>query len=628
MWYQLIAACLAFLATGVDSAALKQLQPPVGRRGFDSDVLLSSSFGVPGRDATYDYVVVGGGNAGLALATRLVEQGVGSVAVVEAGTFYELSTGNISDVPATSATWAGKSVTDWQPLADWGYITTPQAGANNDSIHYPRGKMLGGSSARNFMIYQRGSVGSYQRWADAVGDDSYTFKKFLPYFEKSTKFTAPRNDIRLQNATPQFNAAEWGQDGPVSIIYPNWAYAFGTWAVKAFSAIGIPLRKEGFNSGGLLGYAYTTFTIDAKKQIRSSSETYLRKTIGDPNYFVYPLTLAKKIIFDQSKTAKGVRVDTQGASYTLSARKEVILAAGVFGSPQLLQVSGVGPAKLLKSVGVPVVSDRPGVGQNMEDHIFFGVTHAVNLITTSSLGNPDVLYEQETLFDTKAEGLLTSPAADVLGWEKLPRKTRSILSNSTLTALATYPADWPEVEYVTFSTFSGNNSVFTTTDPNDGKNYASIGVALITPRSRGTVMITSKDTSVAPAINPMFLTDRADIEVSIGGFKRAREFWKSKVLRDIVLGDEAFPGLDVQTDSEIEASIRENFQTVFHGACTCAMGKKTDTNAVVDSKARVYGVKGLRVVDASAFPLLPPGHPMSTVYALAEKIACDISGKC
>ncbi|KAI1854094.1 hypothetical protein JX266_001235 [Neoarthrinium moseri] len=598
-------------------------------REFDPDALFSSAFGVPGRDATYDYVVVGGGNAGLTLASRLVEQGVGSVAVVEAGTFYELSTGNITDIPATAAAWAGKSVDDWQPLADWGYVTTPQPGANNASLHYPRGKMLGGCSARNFMIYQRASIGSYQRWADAVGDNSYTWDNFLPYFEKSTAYSPPNNNLRLQNATPEYDSSVSGMDGPVSITFPNWAYAFSTWALKGLAAIGVPLRKEGFNSGGLLGSAFTTFTIDAKKQTRASSETaYLRKTLGNPNYFVYPLTLAKRIIFDESKTARGIIVSTEGDSYTLSARKEVILSAGVVGSPQLLQVSGVGPAELLESVGVPVISDRPGVGQNIEDHIFFGVSHAVNVVTASSLGNPAVLSQQEILFDTKAEGMLTSPGADVLAWEKLPNSTRSSLSSSTLETLATYPDDWPEVEFVTFSSYSGDANVLTTGDPNDGNQYATLAVALITPRSKGSVMITSNDTGIAPAINPMYLTDRADIEVSIGGFKRAREFWKSQAMKDIVIGEEAFPGPDIQTDSEIEAAIRKNFQTVYHGACSCAMGRANDTNAVVDSKARVYGVQGLRVVDASAFPLLVPGHPQSTVYALAEKIACDISGKC
>ncbi|KAI1874081.1 uncharacterized protein JN550_002660 [Neoarthrinium moseri] len=589
-----------------------------------------SSFGVPGNDATYDYVVVGGGNAGLTVASRLIEQGAGSVAVIEAGTFYETTTGNITEVPAFTTTWAGKSPDDWQPLADWGYMT----GANNAEMRYPRGKMLGGCSARDFMLYQRGTRGSYQKWADMVGDESYTFDKLLPYFEKSLNFTPPRNDLRLQNATPEYDASVLGTGaggvGSLEISYPNWAYAFATWATKAFSQMGMSIRSDGFNSGGLLGQAYATFTINGKTMIRSSSETaFLQNSLKDPNYYVYPLTTAKQVLFDSSKKATGVRVDTAGLEYQVSARKEVIIAAGFIGSPQLLQVSGVGPAKLLGSLNIDVVADRPGVGENLQDHIIFGISQGVNVLTASSLGDVALFREQERLYVDESAGMLTSPAADILSWEKLPNSTRSTISNRTLSILASeYPADWPEVEYITFSAWYGNASVFTADDPHDGTAYSTMAVALAAPLSRGTITIKSADVAKPPAIDPGFLTDRGDVEVAVAGFKRARQFWQQSSLDGLLVGGEAFPGDSVQTDDEIEANIRRNFNTVYHGSCTCAMGRSDDPKAVVDSKGRVYGVQGLRVIDASAFPLLPPGHPQATVYALAEKLACDISGNC
>ncbi|KAF2973160.1 hypothetical protein GQX73_g451 [Xylaria multiplex] len=591
-----------------------------------------SSFGIPGNDATYDYVVVGGGTAGLTVASRLVEQRAGTVAVIEAGTFYEISTGNNSEVPANTFAWAGKLSTDWQPLADWGYETVPQAGAFNAKLRYPRGKMLGGSSARNFMIYHRGTEGSYQKWADIVGDDSYTFDKFLPFFEKSVNFTPPNTELRLQNATPEYDLTVLGNgEGSLGLSYPNWAYAFPTWATKAFAQMGLPLRPDGFNSGGLNGHAYATFTIDGKTMIRASSETaFLQNSLGNPDYFVYPLTDAKRVLFDRTKRATGVRVDTAGRQYTISARKEVIMAAGAIGSPQLLQVSGVGPAKLLKSHNINVVADLPGVGQGMQDHVVFGISQGVNVVTASNLaGDAAFAQEQAQLYVEKAAGLLTSPAADMLAWEKLPNNSRSALSNSTRAVLASeYPADWPELEYIAFSSWYGNASLLTADDPMDGVPYSTMGVALITPRSRGSVNIVSSDASVPPAIDPRFLTDRADIEVVVAGFKRAREFYRQSSLKGLLVGPEAYPGNSVQTDAQIEAHIRRNFNTVYHGSCTCAMGRRSDPKAVVDTQGRVYGVKGLRVVDASAFPLLPPGHPESTVYALAEKLACDISGNC
>ncbi|RDW91659.1 glucose-methanol-choline oxidoreductase [Coleophoma crateriformis] len=589
--------------------------------------LIGSSFGVPGNNATFDYIIVGGGTAGLTLATRLAEQQKGRVAVIEAGSFYEIGNGNISQVPAGAGAYSGKAKDDWQPLVDWGYITTPQAGAYGDEIHYPRGKCLGGSSARNYMVYQRGTRASYQRWADAVGDQSYTFDQLLPYFEKSLRFTPPDMGLRFANGTPEYDPTVLGDgSGPLSVTFSHYVQAFATWATRGLQAIGIPVIK-GFQSGSLLGQSYSMFTIDAATMIRDSSETsFLRRALVYPNYSVYQSTMAKKILFDASKEATGVVVDTQGRVYTLSATKEVIVSAGVFGSPQLLMASGIGPAAALQQHGIPVIADRPGVGQNMQDHIFFGPSYRVNAPTASSFSNPAFAAQAAKDFNERAAGMYTNPAADVIAWEKVPQPLRSNMSQRTLAALATYPADWPELEYLSVAAYLGFQESIATGDPGDGFNYATLAVALCTPQSRGNLTITSADTAVAPLINPNWLTDRADMEVAIAGFKRARQFWQSKAMQPFVIGQEAFPGSQVQSDVQIEDIIRKSFNTVYHAACTCAMGRSDDKMAVVDTKARVYGVQGLRVVDAAAFPMLPPGHPQSTVYALAEKISSDITG--
>ncbi|KAI0877920.1 putative glucose-methanol-choline oxidoreductase [Hypoxylon argillaceum] len=590
--------------------------------------LLGSSFGIPGDAATYDYVIVGGGTAGLTLATRLVEQKAGSVAVVEAGTFYEI-VGNTSQVPAYDSYFSSKGAHDWNPLVDWGYQTTPQAGAYNQSIHYARGKMLGGSSARNYMAYQRGTAGSYKRWADAVGDSSYEFPNFLPYFMKSVNFTGPSSS-RFANSTPSFDASTVGardRSGPLSVTFPHYAQAFATWATKGLEQIGLPIIN-GFQSGKLLGQSYSMFTINADTMVRDSSETsFLQKGLQYPDLLVYQLTQAKQIIF-KGNTATGVIVDTEGLQYTLSARKEVILSAGVFGSPQLLMVSGVGPEQTLEQLDIPVIADLPGVGQGMQDHIYFGITYRVNAPTLSALQDPAFAAEQAALYNTKALGLYTSPTTDVLAWEKIPNRLRSKFSNHTLTAFKDYPADWPEVEYITLSGYVGLQEDSRFGAPKDGANYATLAISTVAPRSRGYVSIQSKDTAVAPIINPNFLTDQADVEVSVAAFKRVREFWQTKTMQQFAVGDEAFPGKNVTTDADIEDIVRRSYNTIYHGSCTCAMGKKEDPMAVLDSQARVYGVQGLRVVDAASFPLLVPGHPQSTVYALAEKIACDISGNC
>ncbi|KAF5879168.1 putative gmc oxidoreductase protein [Botrytis fragariae] len=622
-----------FTAVGLAALSLvsqSQAGPTLGTSHLKARALLGNSFGVPGRNATYDYVVVGGGNAGLTIAMRLAEAEAGSVAVIEAGTFYEISNGNISQVPATDGVFAGKGATDWQPQIDWGYQTTAQSGAFNTSLHYARGKTLGGCSARNFMVYQRATVGSMQRWADEVGDDSYEWDNFLPFYQKSVNFTAPDMSLRSTNSTPEFVAADaavFPATGPLSVTWSHYAQAFGTWAIEGLSQIGVPVIP-GFLGGTLIGASYPTFTIDAEKMTRDSSETsFLRVGMKSPDLKVYTLSMAKKILFDDSKKATGVLVETGGYPFTLTANKEVILSAGVFGSPQLLMASGVGPAEELSAIGIDVIADRPGVGKGMQDHLFTGVGYRVNAPTISRLVNdPEYAAEQLEMYEsTPAAGMYTSPDTDVLGWEKIPEKYRSQWSNETQKALAEYPADWPEVEYIAISSFLGNQ-VIEGTDPNDGFNYATLAIALVAPRSRGSLTITSADTNVAPLIDPGFLTEQSDVDIMVASVKRVREFYATDALQSFVIGDEYFPGSNISTDAQIEDFVRTSFNTIWHATSTCAMGLVNNTNTVVDTQARVLGVSGVRVVDAAAFPHLPPGHPMSTVYAFAEKIACDIIG--
>lgn len=233
-------------------------------------------------------------------------------------------------------------------------------------MHVARGKCLGGSSARNYMVYHRGTIGSYKQWADQVGDQSYTFEKFLPYFEKSLNFTPPDQSKRAHNATPQYDVTTLGNGkGPLSVTFANYALAFSSWVKKAQAEIGNhPIN--GFTSGKLFGSSYILSTIDRLKMTRESSETaFLQPALGNPNLYVFQSTLGKKIIFDVKKRAAGVQVDTEGKVYTLSANKEVVLSAGAFQSPQLLMVSGVGPKSTLAKHNISVVADRPGVGQNL-----------------------------------------------------------------------------------------------------------------------------------------------------------------------------------------------------------------------------------------------------------------------
>lgn len=215
------------------------------------------------------------------------------------------------------------------------------------------------------MAYQRGSKKSYDMWAEEVGDSSYKWDSLLPYFKKSLDFSPPDRSKRADNATAEYDRESIGNGGPVSVTFSNYAQAFASWVQKGMAEIGIKPIK-GFTSGELFGSSYVLETIQAKTQIRESSETgFLQPALKRGNLFVFPQSLAKKIVFDDKKTATGVVVNTEGKQYTLSAKKEVIVSSGAFQSPQLLMVSGVGPAETLQKYGIPVVADRAGVGQNM-----------------------------------------------------------------------------------------------------------------------------------------------------------------------------------------------------------------------------------------------------------------------
>ncbi|TID24431.1 putative choline dehydrogenase [Venturia nashicola] len=595
--------------------------------------LISHSFAVnipnkrQSQAATFDYVIIGGGTAGLVLAERLSENSSITVAVVEAGGLYQISNPLLSSTPAGDVLWVGSNPADTNPLVDWNFLTQPQAGANGRKLHYARGLCLGGSSARNFMIYQRATVDSMTEWANITGDESYKWDNFLPWYKKSVKFTPPKSPPRAANATTDFNAAAFDANGgPLEVSYANYAGPFSSWIEGSFNEIGIPTTQD-FNSGNLLGAQYCSSTIDPSTQKRDSSQTSFLDFAGDrKNLKVYSLTLAKKILFDSSKKATGVVVSTAGIRYTLSARKEVIVSAGAFQSPQMLMVSGIGPSSQLQANGIQVIKDLPGVGQGMQDHVFFGPSYRVKTQSLTRLAN-DLFYtlgQFANAYAIQKQGPLTNPVCDYLGWEKVPQALRSTFSPGALQDLSRFPDDWPEVEYLSAPGYVGDFGSLFTSQPKDGYQYASILAALVAPLSRGNVTIISSDTAIKPLINPNWLTSSTDQQVAIAAYRRVRQAFKSNFMKDVLIGDEYFPGSAVQTDDQILDTIRNTVQTVWHASCTCRMGKSDDRMAVVDSKARVFGVSGLRVVDASSFAILPPGHPQSTVYALAEKIAVDI----
>ncbi|CZS97194.1 related to choline dehydrogenase [Rhynchosporium agropyri] len=539
-----ILTCLAFLLAQLSSA-------------FSYGTAYSNNFGVPGINATYDYVIVGGGTAGLALAYRLAENRNFTVAVVEAGGFYEQENGNRTLVP-------GYYVPNIEgALTNWNFKTLPQPQLANDTVAYARGKTLGGGSALNAMLYQRGT-----------NDSSYEFDQFLPYFQISANYTPPNMNTRASNSSVPSPAIEafTSSGGPLHVSFPNTAAPFSSYGQQGFREIGIPDISD-FSSGTLIGSQYCPST--------------------------------------------GALVSSKGVSYMLNATKEVIVSAGAFQSPQLLMVSGIGPEEELVKHNISCIADRPGVGQNMWDHVLFGVTYEIKLATTSSLQDPVTAAHASDEYNKNKTGILTTNNADYLGWEKIPLHYQANLSANARSDLAKFPADWPDLEYVVLN-FNQDTKV-----PVD-INHGTLLPALTTPLSRGNISLASASMKDAPIINVGWLTSQTDLEATIVRIKRAREWFATDALKQVIIGEELQPGKNVTTDAQIIEWARRNVQTVYHASCTCKMGKLSDPMAVTDSRARVIGVQNLRVVDVSTFPLLVPGHPQSTIYALAEKIADHI----
>ncbi|KAL5336499.1 hypothetical protein BJX70DRAFT_279496 [Aspergillus crustosus] len=584
------------------------------------------NLGVPGINWSFDYVVVGGGTSGLAIAARLSEDSKVTVAVVEAGGHYEIEGGAMSVIPGfAAAANTGTDPSDDSSLIDWNFDAQPLTAANDRILRYARGKCLGGTSARNLMVYHRGTKETYDQWADITNDASWEWDEVLPYFKKSCTVTKPDTSKRNENASVTYNtdAFDNGLKGPLKVSWPNFGSPFSTHVEAGLEGIGIAPGQD-MNSGYLNGSAWAATTIDPKDETRSSSKTsFLDQLLLKLNFKLYAHTLAKKINVSGTK-ATSVKVETLGISYTLTAKKEIIVSAGAFQSPQLLMVSGIGPKSTLQNLGIKVIKDLPGVGQNLWDHALFGVVNRVNVVTASRLVTDTAAAVDAMVQYALKKGPLTAPGFGVLGWEKLPADVRKGFTNNTLKALDKFPGDWPEVEYLGLDGILDGWHSADDQDLGDGFNYGTIATALVAPLSRGTVSISSADTEDAPLIDLGYLTHPADQEVAVAALKRARQAFNAS---GIAIGDEHRPGPEIQRDEEILDFIRSTIVPVWHASGTCAMGDSSDPNAVVDSNAKVIGVQNLRVVDASIFPTLPPGHPQSSCYMVAEKIAAAIKNR-
>ncbi|KAL8800199.1 MAG: hypothetical protein Q9200_007325 [Gallowayella weberi] len=619
---------LAILVAAIDAAAHQTHQHRSAR-----------PFGWPsrGKDDSFDYVVIGGGTAGLTVATRLAQGSTFSVAVIEAGGFYEQDNGNFSTIPGYCTFFTGTDPDDVNPLVDWGFVTQPlksiidvcttpvvrlSEAPQRGTTCTINGKSLCESLYDFCLMLGRPNAGALDRWAATVGDDSYKFDNLLPFYKKSVHYTSPT--VLSTNSTNNQDPNAWSSTGgPLQVSHGKFVDPFGTWIQPAAEKLGMT-GINGFQSGKLLGSGYVPFTVDPEKSHRSSSESSFLKSVNPKaRLTVYNNALAEKVLLNAQNTATGVVVTSNGTTFTLQARFEVIVSAGTFQSPQILMLSGIGPADTLAKYKIPVRINLPGVGSNYQDHPWFSTQYRVRVPTTSAAAlNPSLQALNQQAYESRGTGPLTIPTTGFLAWEKVPDRLRKNLSQATLDALATLSADWPELEYLPVGGAIGYNRNYQKEDPKDGYNYASITTLLSAPFSRGTVTISSAKAADLPLIDPNYFSHPADVELAITAVRRLREFWAQ--MQGVTIGQEYLPGPDVDSDEEILHYIKSSLGLAPHAAGTCRMGKRGDPSSVVDSQGRVLGARNLRVVDASVFPFLPPGHIQATVYAIAEKIADGI----
>ncbi len=541
-----------------------------------------------------DFVIVGSGSAGSALAWRLGEDGRHSVLVLEYG---GTDAGPFIQMPAALSYPMNMGI------YDWGFVSEPEPQLNNRRMAVPRGKVIGGSSSINGMVYVRGHARDFDTWAE-MGAHGWAFADVLPYFKRMETWHGEADGVGMAAAVPandQPGAAWRGHDGPLHITRgprKNPLY-------RAFVESGVQAgfeRTPDYNGEKQEGFGPMEATIWQGRRW-SAANAYLRPALKRPNVDLHRC-LARRVVIEDGR-AVGVEVERAGRIYTVRARREVILAASSINSPKLLMLSGIGPAAHLAEHGIEVLADRPGVGANLQDHLEVYIQQA-------SL-QPITLYRHWNLFGKGWSGLQWLLSKSGLGASNHFESAGFIRSRAGV--------DYPDIQFHFLPIavrYDGRAAA-------EGHGYQA-HVGPMRARSRGEVSLRSADPRAAPVIRFNYMSEEQDWIDFRHCVRITREIFAQPAF-DPYRGKEIQPGEEVQSDDEIDAFLRAQAESAYHPCGTCRMGAVDDPGAVVDPQGRVIGVDGLRVADSSVFPRITNGNLNAPSIMVGEKMADHILGK-
>jgi len=522
-------------------------------------------------DGPYDYVIVGAGSAGCVLANRLTADGDNEVLLLEAGKPDEKRE---IGIPAACSEL-------WKSSVDWEYHTESQTALNDRELYWPRGKTLGGSSSINAMIYARGQPADYDHWAE-LGNDGWAYEDVLRYFKKAEH--NERGSTEYHGTGGPRNVADLRSPNELSEAF-----------IEAGQTVGLP-HNEDFNTGDQTGVGFYQVT-QKNGERHSAADAYLQPVLDQANLTAVTGAQVTRVRFD-GREAVGVEYVPDGSDEpeTVDASEEVILSAGAINSPQLLMLSGIGPAAHLDEHDISVVHELPGVGRNLQDHLNAKVNYACKKPIT--LDGADSLWNLLKYLVLK-RGPLTSNIAEAGGFTSVSETD-----------------DRPDIQFHFGPSYSINHGF----DNPDGHGFW-LSALCLRPESRGQITLQSADPFDDPVIDPQYLTEEADLEVLLEGVKLVRDILQAEPFDDY-RGELVSPDVDMDSDEKLKEHIRETAETLYHPVGSCKMGD--DDMAVVDDCLTVHGVDRLRVVDASIMPTITSGNTDAPTTMIAEKAAEDI----